>query len=298
MSLQNHFKEYTWAIILIAIGLSLAFPTPGLMIKPYLLYLLMGLMVMGTLQVHPADILQNFKSPKNIILSLGIIHLIAPFIVILCRSFFSDEIFLGLIIASVVPSGLAVVFLSHHFGGIASKALVITTISNVISPILVPLLVYVSAKTSIRVDYISMTYIMLKLVVIPLVLVWIINRTPLKKPLNENSTYISLALLFIITLGLIAPAQEIFFADLAFTAGLVLFIAIIILINFSLGYVLGNTKAEKITYGITSAYKNFSLAAVLALTLFDVGVAFPALMFALTNNALIAPMQWFLKQKT
>lgn len=298
MSFSQTIKEYTWLIILATIAFSLLYPAPGLMLKPTVFYLLMGLMFISTLNVRPLEIVKNCKNFHKKLIILAIIHLLSPLLILIFKPILTEELFLGFIIATVIPSGLAVVFLSKHYGGNETISLVITTISNVLSPITVPLLVFLFAQTSIEIDYLSMIRTMLTLVVIPLVLAQIVQRTPIKKPLNDASVYISIVLLTLIIIGLISPIQATIFSQPLLALYLFLVICTLHVIHFLLGYALGKTHAERISYGISASYKNFTLASTLALTLFGPMVALPPLMYALVNNLLLVPMQLFFTQRS
>ena len=145
-------KKNTWLLVLLAIVLGFIFPKLGFFIQPSVVYLLMLLMLFSVLDMSYRKVWEQLHNYKKTLAALSIVHLAGPLIVLAFKPFVTEEIFLGLIIASVINSGVSVIFLSKLYGGLPSKALVITAVSHVLSPIVIPFLVILFAKTSIEID--------------------------------------------------------------------------------------------------------------------------------------------------
>lgn len=297
MDLKYSAKKYMWAVILFAVVVGFVFPDPWFMLKPYLSFMLMGLMFFGCLDVSIPQIVSHMKDYKKKILVLLVIHLSAPILVLFFRPFFPAEIFLGLVIASVVSSGMSVVFLTQLYGGIPSKSLIITSVSNIFSPVTVPILVFLFAGTVVAVDYVSMGVTMLKLVVVPLIAVFIVQRTRFHRLLKENGTSFSMLLMLFLMLGIIAPVREMILADVRQSLLISVIISVLVVVNFLLGYAVGSNRQEKITYAVSASYKNHTLSTVIALSLFGPTVALPSVMYAVVNNLFLIPMQFVFEEK-
>ena len=298
MKIQAILKQNIWLVILLAVFISFVWPKPGLIIEPYIAYLLMLLMFLSCLDVSLRQIRKTLHEYKKLTLIFGIIHLVSPILVLFLKPFFSDEIFLGLIMATTVCSGMAVIFLSYLYGGLPSKALVITFISNILSPLIVPLLVLQFAQTSIKIDAVAMSITIIKLVVIPVALARLLSRSKIKQFLCDCSSGVSILLLFLIMLGVVSPIKDMILNNIALSLWLFLISIVLITINFSLGYWLGKGRKEKITFGISASYKNFTLALVVTLSLFSPAVALPVVVFAVTDNLFLIPLQLvFLRKK-
>lgn len=297
MDLKYSARKYMWAVVLSAIVIGFAFPEPGFMLEPYLGYLLMCLMFFGCLDVSIPQILNHMKDYRKKIAVLLVIHLSGPVLVLFLRPFLPGEIYLGLVLASVVSSGMSVVFLSQLYGGIPSKSLIITSVSNIFSPVTVPILVFLFAGTSVSVDYVSMGLTMLKLVVVPVALVLLVQRTRFYQLIKDNGIYFSIGTLFLIILGIIAPVREVILADVSMSLVIGGLISLLVAVNFLLGYAVGSGRQEKITYGISASYKNHTLSTVIALSLFGPTVALPSVMYAVVNNLFLIPMQFIFEEK-
>lgn len=287
LSIKNH----TWLIVLIAITFSFIFPQFGNYIKPLLNPFLMAMMFLSCLDLNPAQIFSSLKDIPQIILMLLIVHLISPVLIFLFKGYFTDSIFLGLIIAGTIPAGRSSVFLSNIYGGTPIKALVSTSISALFSPITVPIFVWLFAKTSIKIDPLQMSSTIIYLVAIPLLIALFIGKTKTGQKINHYSTSLSTILLFLIIIGIISPLKHIVFQNLGLTLTLGLIITSLIIINFFLGYLLGQNRPDKITYAISSSYKNYTLGTILSLTVFTPTVALPSIIYAIVSNLLLIPLQ-------
>ena len=225
---------------------------------------------------------------------LVIVHLVSPLIIFFLKDYFSPQIFLGLIIASTIPAGRSAVFLSNIYGGVPLKALVSTSISNFFSPLLVPLFVWVFAHTTININPAEMSWAIIYLVMIPLILAVLFGKSKLGQQLNQYSPSLSIVILFFIILGIISPLKSVVTDNLQLSLILGVLISVLIIIDFCLGYLLGHNHPQKITYAISSSYKNYTLATLLSLTVFTPIVALPAIIYTVISNLLLIPLQMFL----
>ena len=263
-----------------------------MVLKPYLNIFLMVLMFLSCLDIDLGEFVENLKDFKTQGLILLIVHLVSPIIILICfKNFLSEEIFLGLILAAVIPAGRASVFLTKIYGGRPVTALVISSISNAFSPITVPFLVWLFAKTSIKINPVEMGMAILWLVAVPIVAAILFRMVGLAKYLVNKSAGLSVIFLFMIIVGIISPIREIILDNMVSSVGLIFIIIGLIAVDFWLGYRIGKDKKEKITLAITSSYKNYTLGTIVALSLFNPIVALPSIIYTITNNLLLIPIQ-------
>lgn len=295
MNLVNQFiRSNTWIIILFGIGVSLVYPGFGNSLRPFLNYILMLMMFISCLDLHPDDISRTLGNPRSLSLSLLIVHLCSPLIVFFLRDYFPEPIYLGLIIATVTPAGRSAIFLSRAYGGIPERSLVLTTLSNLLSYLVVPGLVYLFAGQVFQFNPIPMANAILVTIVIPLLAAIAVSRTSLGRQINQISSNFTVGLMFLIIVGIISPLQPIIFQYLHLTILLSVIIALMSVINFALGYLIGQDHSEKITLAITSSYKNYTLSTLLSLSLFTPLVALPSVVYTLVSNLLLVPLDFFL----
>jgi predicted Na+-dependent transporter len=289
--MTDYIKRNTWFIILLAIIVSFVVPVVGYWLKPYLSYFLMALMFLSCLDINVKEVLDSFHGFDRQIVVLLIVHLASPILVFFLKDYFSPEIFLGLILASTIPAGRSAVFLCNIYGGEPTKALVATSISNVISPIAVPAVVWFLAHTTININPVEMGSTILWLVIVPIAAAVIFRWLKMAKYLKNYSSSLSIMILFLIIIGIIAPIKDVVLNDLGQSVMLVVIVSVLIMIDFAFGYFVGKKNAEKITWAISSSYKNYTLATLVALSLFSPIVALPSIIYTIANNFLLIPLQ-------
>ena len=322
MNIQTTIKNNIWLVILLALIISFIFPRPGLIFSPMTGYLLMILMFISCLDLNFGQLTKQIQNWKKQILILAIIHLLAPILILIfAKPFFSPDIYLGLILTASMPSGMSVVFLSclycekkdkseigkifnrifnfiiHPQNEVAPQALFTTTISNLLSPIIVPLVVLALANTVVKINFWPISLTIVKFAIIPVFLAKGFTNTKIKNKIKQYGSEASIILLFLIMLGIISPTRSLILENIILSLWIAVFLLVIILIDFSAGYLLGKTREEKITLGITASYKNFTLASVIALSLFSPVVALPAIIYAVVNNFFLIPLQYFVKKR-
>ena len=300
MLITYHNHKYslpTWSLVLTAILISLIYPQIGLGLQNYVTYLMMGLMFFSFLNIDFKKISKNLHHIKKPSATLAIIHLLSPLIVLTLKPYLDPQIFLGFIIVTIISSGISVVFLSSLFKGNPNTALVITFFSNILAPVTIPALLYLFTKLVININYLSIALTIVKLIIIPLLVAMLFHQFKFTKSIAKHANTISTLILFVVMIGIISPVQYLLVYDLKLTFLLIAIVIGLTSINFFAGYALGNTREEKITYGICSNYKNYALASIIALTNFDPMVALPAAIYALVNNLFLIPMQMLILHK-
>lgn len=295
---MNLLAKNTWLVILIAIFISFGMPTFGTGLKPYLNIFLMILMFLSCLDIDLKEFVVALKDFKIQGLVLLIVHLVSPIIVLIfLRKFLSDEIFLGLILAAVIPAGRASVFLTKIYGGKPVTALVISSISNALSPITVPLLVWIFARTSIKINPVEMGVAILWLVAVPIAAAIFVRWIGWAKYLVKSASGLSVIFLFLIIIGIISPIRQVILDNIEKSMWLVGMVMGLISFDFWLGWKLGKNQMDKITLAITSSYKNYTLGTLVALSLFNPVVALPSIIYTITNNLMLIPIQILARKK-
>ncbi len=293
---MRFLHKHTWILIISAIGLSFLYPVPGLLLSPFVSYLLMVLMFFSLLKIRMRDVVKQLKHTREIILLLLVIHIVGPVLVFFLKPFLQTELFLGLLLISAMPSGISVVFLSELFGGTPGKALPVTAISHFITPIAVPFIVFFIAGTEIEISSKQMTITLLKLIVIPYVCAFIARRSIIYNRLTHYSLVTSQVLLFTLLLGLISPLVSLIYKHSSQLPVLIIISIVMTLSFFVVSYRIGRTRKDRITFGITGSFKNFTLATVVAVSLFSPLAALPVIIYALINNVLLVPLEFFVKR--
>ena len=134
-------QKYFSVIILSGILLAFLWPTLGIVIKPYLVYLLGIMMTLSCLKIE----IKELKSIKThwwrYLMLMIMIFLVPPILTFLFHTVTlkDDALYIGMMLAATVPCGISIVFITDILGGYSSKALITTTLAHLISPIMTPL---------------------------------------------------------------------------------------------------------------------------------------------------------------
>lgn len=249
----------------------------------------MLLMFFSFLNINVRLVFKYLHRYRSISLALLIIHLVSPILVFPLKNFLDPQVFVGLILASCATSGVSVIFLSKLFGGIEEEALVVTSISHLISPILIPALVFVFASEQITIDPFSISLTIIKLLILPMIAAEIASKTIIIGLLRKWEEKINMFLLFIIILAIVSPVRNQLVSNLNLALILVVIVLFLLSVNFFLGMLIGSEKKEKITYGVSTTYKNYALSTVLAFTFFGEKAALVPIIYAVCNNLFLIP---------
>lgn len=289
---MQDLNEYVWASILGIIVLALIFPAPGILLKPYVGYLLILLMTLACLHITPKDI-KTALTHKEVYLVVALVVLATPLLALLAKPFLHPEIFTGLLIATAVPAGISVAFISELFGGKPAEALSISTLSHLISIISMPTILFLCAKVTATTQIEPIVVALAKFVLIPLMLAQLLRKTLSKY--TKHTSGISTVILLMIIWGIIAPTRDKLLTQFDQMVSVFIICAAIMTLAFFAGWLLGKNKKLKITYAISASYKNYALATVIALSTFGELAAFASISYTVLNNVMFAIAKFFIK---
>lgn len=292
----NASPRIFWLVIISALGLGFLWPEPGRMLQPWLMYLLMIMMFLSCLRIDLRELKAVPHEWRRYILLLLFIFLIPTAVVFLAQQLFEPTIFVGLALAAASPAAISIVFLSDLYHGQPSKALTTTVLAHLVSPLLTPALVWLVAGQLVRVDVVSIMWLIVKLVVIPLVAAQIVRLMWREVAARVHLPLVNASLLLAIIWGIIAPTREIVlehFSQFLLVFGVVI---IILIFEYLAGTKLGHNRAEDVTWVIADSYKNFTLSAVLALSLFGPAAVIGSVAFTIAGNLLLIPLPWLVRR--
>jgi len=289
-------KYFAW-IVLFSVAIGLLWPTPGMYIKPYNAAILMVMMFFSCLKIN----LRELKKVKNdwwrYFVILGFSFIWPVLVAYLARGFFDKEVFVGLVIAAAVPSAVSVVFMSDLLGGEPTKALVATTLAHLVSPIVTPFLVWLTARTVIDVSFLDLFLLIAKLVLIPFALAQIVRWFKWHEILAKQSQIINTGLLFLLNWGIVAPASVLVFGNPLVVLWSSVVVIIILLGVIPMDIWFGRTQKEDITWAVVNTYKNTGLASVIVLSILSPVGLFGTIAYAIVTSLAIVVLQWWALDK-
>ncbi len=286
--ISQFLGKYMALLVLVIAGFALFLPPSCLWIQTgWVNYLLMIVMFGMGLTLKPEDFKLVFTHPRDILLGCIAQFTIMPLLALLLGKLFGLDAALlaGVILVGTCPGGTSsnvITFLSH---GDVALSVGMTSVNTLLAPFLTPAITYFLLKTTVTVDPVSMFLSIVKVVLIPIFLGFLINKKWGKA--TEKLTKI-LPGVSVVAIGMIVGAVVSHNAAKILETGAVVFAVVILhnLLGYACGLGLGKllrlntakTKALSIEIGM----QNSGLATSLA------GTAFPELAMASVPGAIFS----------
>ncbi len=271
------------------------------LIIPLLQVIMFG---MGTTMTFN-DFLGIIKTPKAVILGLSCQFLIMPILGFSIATLFGfpPEIAAGVILVGCSPSGLASNVMSLIAKANVALSITITTFATLLSPLMTPLLMKYLAGQFIEIQFWSMMWDIVKMIIIPLAIGFLINQyfKSFAKALSRYLPFISMAGIALIIVIITAAGR-----NALLNVGALLLLAVLLhnLTGYALGYSVAKffrmTEQDCRTIALEVGLQNGGLASGLANQMgkiATVGLA-PALFGPAMNITGSILASWWGKEKT
>ncbi len=286
--LSAWFGKYMALIVLAIAALALLAPHTCLWIQTsWVNYLLMIVMFGMGLTLSLDDFKLVFTHPVDILIGCLAQFTIMPLLAIALGKLFQLDAALlaGVVLVGTCPGGTSSNVITYLSKGDVALSVGMTSVNTILAPVLTPAITYFLLKTTVTVDPVSMCLSIVKVVIIPIALGFIVNKFfgKVTRRLIKVLPFVS-----VLAICLIVAAVVSHNAEKILTTGVVVF-AVVILHNL-LGYACGlgvgkllhlsvpKAKALSIEVGM----QNSGLATSLA------GTAFPTLAMATVPGAIFS----------
>ncbi len=286
--LSDSLGKYMAVIVLAVAALALFVPGTCLWVRTSWVNTLLMLVMFGmglTLKLH--DFKLVFTRPKDIVIGCIAQFTIMPALALfLGKGFGLDAALLaGVVLVGTCPGGTSSNVMTYLSGGDVALSVGMTSVNTLLAPVLTPAITWLLLRTTVTVDALSMFLSIVKVVIIPIGLGFLINR--LFAAVTQRLTKL-LPAVSVIAICLIVAAVVSHNAEKILSAGLVVFAVVILhnLLGYACGFGIGRlmhmgmakTKAVSIEVGM----QNSGLATSLA------GTAFPTLAMATVPGAIFS----------
>ena len=277
------FQEEFWLFLLLAIGLAFVFPEFGrTWLKPLALPSILAQMYIVMLNIEPERVLTAIRAWRPLLRTALLMFAVGPLLLLPAHGFFEPAVVLGLAVICVMPAGMSSPFFTLKFGGDAALAVVLTTLTHLMVPLMAPLWLSTLAGNAIEVDTGLIFMRLLQLIVLPFALAW--GTRKLLGVRRTAAVYRRIAwlagfLILLVTWGIVADIT------VATVPILPIAVAVTILngIFFGLGFLVGG--GDRRAVAMTVGYRNSTLGMVLATSVWtNPLVALPSIVWTLTHN--------------
>ena len=286
--ISDFFGKYMAFIVLIVAALALFAPGTCLWVQTsWVNYLLMIVMFGMGLTLKLEDFKLVFTRPKDILIGCVAQFTVMPLLAFALGKIFGLDAALlaGVILVGTCPGGTSSNVITYLSKGDVALSVGMTSVNTLLAPLLTPAITYLLLRTTVTVDPVSMFLSIIKVVIIPIALGFVINKLfgKVTRKLVKVLPTISVIAICLIVAAVVSHNSE-----KIMTTGLVVFAVVILhnLLGYACGFGIGRllhmsvpkTKAISIEIGM----QNSGLATSLA------GTAFPDLAMATVPGAIFS----------
>ena len=264
------------AVVVLAIAaLSLFIPKSTLWIElSWVNYLLMVVMFGMGLTLKLNDFKLVFTRPKEITIGCAAQFIVMPALAFLLSKAFglAAALMAGVVLVGTCPGGTSSNVITYLSKGDVALSVGMTSVNTLLAPILTPAITYLLLRTTVNVDVMAMFLSIVKVVIVPIALGFIINKFLGKFTARAVKV---LPLISVIAIAMIVAAVVSHNAAKILSTGAIVFAVVILhnLLGYGCGFGLGKllkfstpkTKALSIEIGM----QNSGLATSLAATAFS-----------------------------
>ena len=280
--------KYMAIIVLVIAALALFVPKTCLWIQTsWVNYLLMVVMFGMGLTLKPRDFAVVFTRPKDVLVGCIAQFTIMPLLAFALGKVFGLEagLLAGVILVGTCPGGTSSNVMTYLSKGDVALSVGMTSINTLLAPFLTPAITYLLLRTSVNVDVMSMFFSIIKVVIVPIALGFIINHFFGK--ITQKAGDI-LLMISVIAITMIVAAVVSHNAERILETGAIVFVVVILhnLLGYAVGYLVAllfkMPTPKKKALSIEIGMQNSGLATSLA------GSAFPDLAMATVPGAIFS----------
>ena len=290
--INSLISKYMAVLIIAAAALSLFLPDSGMWIDTdWINYLLMVVMLGMGLTLDIKDFALVFTRPKDILLGCAAQFTIMPLLAFGLSKAFSLDAALtaGVILVGTCPGGTSSNVITYLSKGDVALSVGMTSVNTLLAPLLTPAITYLLLRTSVNVDVWGMFLSIIKVVIVPIALGFILNKLlgERAKKVSKALPAVSLTAITLIVMCVVSHNSE-----KILSTGAIVFAVVIIhnlsgyLCGFGLGKLLRLELKKVKALSVEIGMQNSGLASSLAVTAFpDLSMAtVPGAIFSVWHN--------------
>lgn len=287
-NISDFFGKHMALIVLAVAALALFVPDSCLWVQTsWVNYLLMVVMFGMGLTLKLEDFKLVFTRPKDIVIGCVAQFTVMPLLAWLLGTVFQLDpaLLAGVVLVGTCPGGTSSNVITYLSKGDVALSVGMTSVNTLLAPFLTPAITYLLLRTTVTVDPVSMFLSIVKVVIVPIALGFIINKLWGKFTQKLVTVLPSVS---VVAICLIVAAVVSHNAGKIMNTGAIVFVVVILhnLLGYACGFGIGKalhmspskTKAISVEIGM----QNSGLATSLA------GTAFPDLAMATVPGAIFS----------
>jgi BASS family bile acid:Na+ symporter len=243
------------------------------------------------LTIKPEDFVLVFTHPKDILIGCLAQFTIMPLLAFLLGKAFGLEagLLAGVILVGTCPGGTSSNVITYLSEGDVALSVGMTSVNTLLAPLLTPVITYLFLRTTVSVDVLAMFISIIKVVIVPIALGFVINHFFGKYTAKVKE---ALPLVSVLAITMIVAAVVSHNSEQILTTGAIIFLVVILhnLLGYGCGLLLGQALklplSKKKALSVEIGMQNSGLATSLAATAFpDLAMAtVPGAIFSVWHN--------------
>ena len=286
--LSDFIGTYMAVIVLAVAALALFVPQSCLWVRlTWINALLMVVMFGMGLTLRLPDFVEVFRHPRDILLGCAAQFTIMPLLAFALGKVFGlpAGLLAGVILVGTCPGGTSSNVITFLSKGDVALSVGMTGVNTLLAPVLTPAITWLLLRTSVSVDVLGMFLSIIKVVIVPISLGFVINHFWGDKlqPVRESLPTVSVAAITLIVASVVSHN-----AEQILTTGAIVFVVVILhnLCGYGCGYLLAKLLklplSKRKALAVEIGMQNSGLATSLA------GTAFPNLAMATVPGAIFS----------
>jgi bile acid:Na+ symporter, BASS family len=286
--------------VIIFLGMILGFiaPDAGLLLKPFLSYTLMIIMFFTCLKIDASDFRKIKVSTLLIALCLNLVFM--PLLSV-AGLIFGVIVFVGFLLSFACPSAASSAFYSDAYNGDSSLAIVLTTLTNLISIFSLPLTMLIGVGAAISFDVVPIITNLAQIILLPLLAALAVKKyfRSISEKIISYGGNISHALILLILWGGVSSGVGFIGGDMRQFLEVNVVLTSLFVLVITVAYLIGRAMGRKtaIAMAIATFMKNAILALVIGSAAFGSEILPVLVANLIDQNIILIVLGVFAKKK-
>lgn len=285
-----------WIIVLSVI----AYVVPSLFASlTYLIVPVLGIIMFGMgMTLTAGDFRRILKRPGDVAVGVGAQYLVMPFVGFVLAEIFGlgPVLATGVVLVGSCPGGTASNVITYLGKGDVALSVTMTSVSTLISPLMIPLLMYIYAGQWINVPVFDLFVSTVQIIILPVVLgvgIRMLLGDKIGYALPVLPSVSAVSIIFIVAVIVAANARSIAEVGLSIGAVVILHNTLGLTIGYLAARASGMDVAKARAVSIEVGMQNSGLAVALANLHFGAPAALPGAVFSVWHNISGSALAWW-----
>lgn len=299
MKISLFIEKYFWLFFITGITSGLIFGVHNDFLFSLLRPLLMLMMVLVFLKTDLVQVLKGMKNYRQMSLIGLLIMIVIPLVLFFVVNTFNSRLAIGVLLLTSVPAAASSPALTDIVKGNTALSTSIVIATSLLSMVSVPLLFWIIKFSDISINPLSLLKDISIIIIIPMVVSQIVKRYVSKFIIEKKHaiTSVNVIILSMMEFIVMGSQREEIIGSFGKVFWQIIFLYLVFIFLHVLGYIIGfkESKKERITITIATAYRNNSMALVLAANYLGPSLLILVVLSDLPWNTLLIPFRKFIQ---